>query len=252
MFICFIDESNTPPKPAKAKYAPYFVIAAVIINTAQWKAVAQEFEALNKKFGVHGEIKWRFFGPHNSSADNGLRNLSQDQRDLLRQGIFKIISLRKSIKVLYAVCRIDRAYEKQRINDQDDLYFQTYKPVSERFQYFLQDSSREIGATQNGIMVADHQGRKQDDTMRDKHQWMVGADDFFTSNFENYVETIFLTPSHHSVGIQLADMVAGAVSRKYNSGEDTFYRQFEGSLRASGGGKVDGFGRVKIPKDTWE
>lgn len=250
--MCFIDESNTPPRPDRQIRTPYLIIAGVIINSAQWKAISKEFDELKKKHRVAGEIKWRFFSPHNTDPDNGLHGKTQEQKDAFRSAIFEIIAKRKSIKVLYTVCRIDKAYEKPWINSQDDLYFQTYKPLSERFQYFLQDSSREIGAVQNGIMVADHQGRKQDETLRKKHHRMIGEDGFFTSNFENYVETIFLTPSHHSVGIQLADMVAGATARKYNSNEDRFYDLFSGSLRASSTGAIDGYGRIKVPKDTWE
>ena len=73
----------------------------------------------------------------------------------------------------------------------------------------------------------------------------------FTSSFDNYVETIFLTPSHHSVGIQFADMVAGCIARKYNSGDDYFYDAIKGSLRTSAAGKVPGYGSIKVPKQGW-
>ena len=51
------------------------------------------------------------------------------------------------------------------------------------------------------------------------------------------IETIFLTPSHNSVGIQLADMVAGAIGRKFNSGDTLYYDQIEPSFRRSSAGK---------------
>lgn len=158
---------------------------------------------------------------------------------------------RGAVQIIYSVCSVGAAFEKPWIENQDDLYFETYKPLSKRFQYFLQDISREIGATQLGIVVADHQGRKQDDSLRDEHQRMVREDGMFTSNFNNYVETIFLTPSHHSVGIQFADMVAGAIGRRFMSNDDTFYSMIEGSLRKSDDGRLLGFGEVRVPRIGW-
>ena len=248
MYICFVDESGTPPKPTQRRPAPYWVLAAVIVHEAQWRNISGEFTALKKRFSVTGEVKWRYFSPHNTDPDNSVSHLPEKERSRFREQMFRILTKRNSIKIIYSVCAVQAAYEAKWVNSQDDLYFETYKPLSERFQYFLQDISREIGATQLGIVVADHQGRKQDDTLRNEHQRMVREDGMFTSSFDNYVETIFLTPSHHSVGIQFADMVAGAVGRLFMSNDKTFYDMVKGSLRTSDDGRILGFGEVRVPR----
>ena len=69
----------------------------------------------------------------------------------------------------------------------------------------------------------------------------------FTSDYKNYVETVFLTPSEHSVGIQFADMVAGAIGRKFISNDATFYNMIAGSFRRSSQGKLEGYGEIKVP-----
>ena len=175
MYLCFIDESNPPPKPNKARHAPYFVIAAVIIHEAQWSGIATELATLKatREFKVRGEIKWRFFGPQNDDADNSVKHLDADVRNQFRMKMLNIITKRNSVKIIYAVCSVKALYDKPWVDTQDDVYFETYKPVSERFQYFLQDISRAIGDEQLGIVVADHQGRKQDQTLRDEHNRMV-------------------------------------------------------------------------------
>ncbi len=251
MYICFVDESGTPPKPTQTRPAAYWVLASVIVHEAQWQNISSEFSALKRRFRVTGEVKWRYFGPHNRDKDNSVAHLSEDERNQFREQMYSILTKRNSIKIIYSVCSVEAAFEKPRINTQDDLYFETYKPLSERFQYFLQDISREIGATQLGIVVADHQGRKQDESLRDEHQRMVREDGMFTSNFDNYIETIFLTPSHHSVGIQFADMVAGAIGRRFMSNDRQFYNMIESSFRRSTDGRLLGFGEVRVPRQGW-
>jgi hypothetical protein len=62
---------------------------------------------------------------------------------------------------------------------------------------------------------------------------------------------LFLEPSNQSVGIQLADLVAGAVWRKFERNDTAWYDLIEPSIRRSAGGSVDGHGIVKFPKKTW-
>lgn len=253
MHLCFIDESGSPPKPGKVGNRPYFVIAALIMHEAQWHGVSEEVRKLRSRpdFKVTGEIKWRFFGAGNSDVDNSVAHLEQKKRDEFRDELFSIITRRKSIKIIACVACSEAAYETKYVKTQEDLYHYTYKPVSERFQYYLQDVSRVVGDKQLGIIVADHRGKAQDETFRKKQDGLVGNDSPFASTYENYVETVFLTPSHHSVGIQLADMVAGAIGRAYNTGETKFADALTSSFRANPGGKIEGFGIVKFPKGTW-
>lgn len=251
MYLCFVDESGTPPRPDQQNPAPYWVLASVIIHEAQWKNISLELRELRRKFRVNGEIKWRFFGPHNTDPRDSVAHLDQADRDRFRQSMYQIITKRNSIKIIYAVCSVKSAYKKQWIASQDDLYFETYKPLTERFQYFLQDISREVGATQLGILVADHRGRKQDDTLRNQHQRLIREDRQHTSDYGNYVETIFLTPSEHSVGIQFADMVAGAIGRRFISNDATYYNLVSKSFRRSSGGVLGGYGEIKVPHQGW-
>ncbi|MHB1220303.1 MAG: DUF3800 domain-containing protein [Alphaproteobacteria bacterium] len=103
------------------------------------------------------------------------------------------------------------AYEMDSINTQEDLYHGTYKPITERFQYYLQDESRLVGTKQFGIVVADHRGNQDDKRLRGHHQKLLHSTGGFTSEYKNLIEGLFLEPSNLSMGVQLADLVAGAV-----------------------------------------
>lgn len=253
MYLCFIDESGSPPKPTAKNPRPYFVIAGVIMHEAQWKGIAQELRRLKAKpeYAITGEIKWRYFGTANDDVDNSVAHLDQAARDAFRREFYAILTQRKSIRTIACVTSVPAAYETRYVKAAEDLYQFTYKPVSERFQYYLQDQTKAVGAEQLGMVVADHRARGQDESLRSGHHRLVDQPATFTSNYENYVETIFLTPSHLSVGIQFADMVAGAVGRAFSTGDQTWFEAMEPTLRRSPAGKVEGYGLVKFPVQNW-
>ena len=253
MYLCFIDESGTPPKPSAKNPKPYFVIAGVIIHEAQWHEIAKELRQLRSRaaFKVFGEIKWRYFGSQNDDKDNTLSHLSQQDRDKFRSLFFKILTRRRSTKIVCCVTDVVLAYKQKYVRDEEDLYFYTYKPVSERFLYFLQDTTKETGARHLGIMVADHRGKKQDDSLRSGHHRLVEDQGAHTSKYGNFVETIFMTLSHLSVGIQFADMVAGAIARGFNSADWTFFQMIRSAIRTDARQDMLGHGVVKFP-DGWK
>lgn len=246
MHLCFIDESGTPSKLGK-KEPRTFAIGAVVIPEVTWHNVREKLEGLKASSKYHGEIKWRFFAPNNTDDDNAMRTWPQGQRDAFRTAVFRIITEQKSIRLLACVCHCSTAYELPSINTQDDIYFRTYKPITERFQYLLQDLSRSTGAHHSGIIVADHRGSKDDAKMRQQHERLVRESGKFTSTYSNFVEGLFFAPSHLSVGIQLADMVAGATWRAFERGDASFFDQIKGSFRAKPSGEIDGYGLVKFP-----
>lgn len=253
MHLCFVDESGTPPKATAERPKPYFILAGVIIPEGQWHGISQELSTLKAdlRFRVRGEIKWRFFGAANDDPVNTVRHLSAERRDEFRHEMFGILTKRKSIKIVSCVACVAACYETHYINNGEQLYNYTYKPVSERFQYFLQDLSRAAGDTRLGIIVADHRGRKQDEEFRRHHHRLIQAQSPVTSEYANIIETIFLTPSQLSVGIQFADMVAGAIGRKFNSGDDRWFEAIRAAFRSNNRGIIDGYGLVKMPKATF-
>jgi Protein of unknown function (DUF3800) len=165
-----------------------------------------------------GEIKWKYFGTGNDSNDNSIAHLNRDERDDLRVQLFKILTSRKAVKIVCCVTSIEAAYGRPTIVNQNDVYHLTYKGLTERFQYFLQDASRITGQQQYGLVVCDHRMGSDDKKLRKHHHELVEKSYQFTSTYENFIETIFFSPSEVSIGLQLADMVAGAVHRSFHMG----------------------------------
>lgn len=252
MHILFVDESGTPPPPAKIGSAKYFVLAGIIIPEVFWHRVRDRVLGLKLRLQIRGEIKWRYFSPTNEDIRNPLRHLPQEERNSVRKNLYKIICGEPSIKTLACVCSVASAYEQKNIESSDDIYHLAYKVITERFQYYLQDLSRIAGRKEFGIVVGDHRARKEDKLLRLHHNRLLYSQANHTSNYENLIESLFLQPSHLSIGIQLADLVAGAVWRKFEREDDQWYVLMESSLRRSSLGEVDGFGLIKSPKKTWQ
>jgi hypothetical protein len=253
MHLCFLDESSPPPKPKDKGKGRFFVIAGLAMHEDQWHGVASSLKTLleRREYQVQGELKWRYFGPDNKDPENSVAHLSADRKNELRFKIYELITARKSIRIMACVANVDRAYDQNYISSADDLYAAAYKPVTERFQYYLQDVSRVVGSKQLGIIVADQRGKSQDDQLRRQHRGLVQQRGQFSSAYTNYIETVFLTPSHHSVGIQLVDLIAGAIGRYYNANDHTYVSKLWSSFRAAPNGRIEGYGLVKIPHNTW-
>lgn len=250
MHILFIDESGTPPDPAKCR-DNYFVVGGLIIPEGVWRRVYDQLHGMKVRRKLVGELKWRYFAESNNEDRNPMKGMPQKGRNEIRSEMYTIIASIKSIRCLACIACIRAAYELPSVASAEDLYYATYKPVSERFQYHLQEVSKAVGRTEMGIIVADHRGPKADNRFRQAHERLIRPDSEYTSNYENLVESLFFLPSHLSVGIQFADIVAGAVWRKYEKNDDTCYRQLESSFRRSPSGVIEGFGIVKFPKRTW-
>ena len=249
MQMLFLDESGTPPSPTKLRDR-YFVVGGLVIPDGVWGKVRDGLLGMKIRKRIVGELKWRYFAPANDDEANPMRGMNQTQRNEIRTEMYQIICGAKSVKAMACVACIEASYEKVHVNSCDDLYHYTYKPLSERFQYHLQDISRAVGRPETGMIVADHRGAQPDARFRLAHESLMNRK-IFTSDYKHLVESLFFLPSDTSVGIQLADMVAGAVWRKFEKGDEYWYQRLAPALRKSSAGVVDGYGIIKQPKQGW-
>ena len=211
--------------------------------------MAADLKRLKREYSVHGEIKWRYFIAGNRKPENSLLHLEAEKRDEFRSQLFHALTRYKSVKVISIIADTQRSYADSTIRDETGLYHRAYKVLTERFQYFLQDLERESGQRINGLIVCDHRNNHQDDRLRALHQKLVNAEGNATSVYANLIEGLFLAPSHYSVGVQFADLVAGTIFRKFESGDDRFYELIKPLIRTSAAGRMEGYGLVTLPKD---
>lgn len=252
MQMLFVDESGTPPPVSKASQTPFFVLGAVCIPEKDWKSVATSLDRLKAKFKVVEEIKWRHFSRAGATnKGNGMCHLSEEEKEEFRDGIYEIIENHDDVKVICVACNTELAYKTSYMSTPEALYMHCYKKLTERFQYYLQDLAKINGVTEYGVVVCDHRGSRDDEKLRDHHEKLMKAQLSKTSDYQNIIGGLFISPSHLSVGIQLADMIAGASLRSCKNRDHRFVAKFKRSFRRSSQGKIEGFGAVKLPHRTW-
>ena len=252
MQILFVDESGTPPPPDRPNNTPLFVLGGLVVPEDLWSKLATDLRRLKGHYKIEGEIKWRYFAPDKQGAKkHSLSHLSPLQKEELRSKLYEAICAYRSIRLICVTTNVELAYRLSYVKNADDLYWYSYKQLTERFQYYLQDLERTVGQRVNGIVVCDHRAPKDDTRLRELHHQLLAGSKATFSHYENLIEGLFIAPSHLSVGVQFADMVAGAVFRAYAASDRRFFSQIEASFRRSAKGQIEGFGLVKFPKTGW-
>lgn len=243
MYLCFIDESGTPPSRPNPD-RPYFTLGAVIIRDEDWAGIAKLVQGFLTRHKLRGELKWRFFSPHNSSSDNPMLGRSAEERKALSLEFANIVA-KSPLTIIACVTDVDAAFKYASVSSQQELYHFAYKPLSERFQYFLQDQKG------LGIMICDHRGRHDDRLLRAHHDTLTGTRKSMTSGYDRFVESLFLQDSCHSIGIQIADYVAGAIHRGYSTSDGDVAKILKPRIRKKHDGSIQGHGIVHHPRDRF-
>jgi hypothetical protein len=247
--ILFIDESGVPPPPGK-QGPSHFVLGGLVIPEEVWPKLAADLLRLKNRYDIVGEIKWRYFVPSNKDKNNSLAHLTAQQREELRASLFEAMVRYKSLRAISVVANVKAAYAHDAsLKTERDLYHRAYKVITERFQYFLQDLERLSGQRVNGLIVCDHRQPQYDKPLQDFHQRLLTARQTTYSSYNNLIEGLFIAPSHHSIGIQFADLVAGAMFRKFANDDPRFFDRLQPIIRKSPQGKTEGYGIVRVPKD---
>lgn len=243
MHFCFVDESGTPPgKPNPNQ--PYFTMGAAIIDCAKWRDIANHVHGFKVRHGIKGELKWRYFSPHNAQPSNPLVRFSSQNRKALSLEFASIIAA-SEVTIIACIVDVEAAFAFPSVTDQQSLYHFAYKPISERFQYLLQDRD------DLGVVVADHRGRDSDNMMRSHHAALTGNPNSTRSGYDRFIEGLFLQDSAHSVGIQIADFAAGAIHRYYSTGDREHVEKIHKRFRRAADGTVLGYGIVRHPKASF-
>ncbi|RFT30714.1 hypothetical protein CG405_01415, partial [Gardnerella vaginalis] len=138
MQILFLDESGTAPKRDAVEQNPYFVLGGLVIPESQWKSLQSNLHGLKKKYGIEGEVKWRYFINHPlSNETTPLSNLSVNELNELRENLFKLISENEDFKIIAAVVNTKEYYDKYKDGNAENMYHTAFEKICERFQYYL-------------------------------------------------------------------------------------------------------------------
>lgn len=249
MELLFLDESGTPAAPDKVDKNPYFVLGGLVVPELQWKALQFALNSIKREYDINGEIKWRYFFPHPKSTKvTPLSHLAIDELNGLRARLFELIAEHNSLRVLATIVDTKAYYEQNPDSNAEDMYHDAFREVCCRFQYYLQDRSRANNRLPfYGMVVIDERNNQENKRLENFHYNLLTSDEHDQTQYNNLIEGLFIAASHHSVGVQFADLVAGAVYRKVTKNDSSFYDIIQGNVR-SGPYGVNGFGIMSLPK----
>jgi hypothetical protein len=240
MYLLFMDESGNPKLDAAKISTEPCVIAGLAIPDGAWRPIDIQFRAIKTRYKVKGELKWRYFG----NAKGPLAHLKPAARDALRRDVYQLITNRNAVRIMAVVDKPAEYIEHGWFRDESDGFYRgALKALSERFQYFLQDMARETAQPQTGLLVCDSRDRISDQALVESMQELMAGGPYM-STYKNLIEGLFMADSKLSTGIQLADLVAGAIGSKESGRRSDFYDQILPRIRTRNG-SIEGAGIVR-------
>jgi hypothetical protein len=89
--------------------------------------------------------------------------------------------------------------------------------------------------------------------LRNYHHELLHTSENWTAQYKNLIEHLFFSPSHYSIGLQFADLIAGAISRYFEHGDNRWFKLIENGFRKDPKRTtIEGFGLVRFPKGKWK
>lgn len=251
MHMLFVDESGSAPEADKVAQNPVFVLGGLVLREDVWIDMARSLASLKRHHGIQGEIKWRHFAPDKGARPSALSHLAMPGKEDLRSELYRIIRRQACSRILCVVADTEQAYACGQVRTASDLYWSCYERLTDRFLDFLDSEGEAQRTRQHGIVVCDHRGAKDDALLRELHHRLFHHRWDTTDRVAALVEGLFIAPSHLSVGIQFADLVAGAVYRRYRHDDHRFVQQLQECFHRSRRGCIEGYGIVMFPENDW-
>lgn len=247
MHIFSIDDSGTI-HPSDKITQDHFILGGLSIPEEQWHNLERDFSQICNEYKIRGEVKWRFFGQKLGREDNTntLLHLNLSDKDQLRFRLLSSITKYPSIKIIAGIVHLPTVYSLPFIKLPRDVYLYTYELLTDRFSRYLQDLTQKTGSKIHGIMISDHRNPSQDQELRNSQVNLMNHHGKRKAKYDNLIENLFLSPSHHSIGIQYADLIAGALFRYFVHSDRRWYSLIETNFLRSDMGEIEGNGLVKI------
>lgn len=243
--IAFLDEAGVPEIPAlsKGSVGAVFCIANVFMPMRYWRDLQQIYDEVRNDFGIptNGELKWRNLvrgtGPM-AGLDCDCEAFIKSLVDRLDPNQFRAVGV--------SVFKDDVYKAKGYIREGQDIYNSAVLFALQRLQNEINDCYGE-DAHCPCIVIADSRQRGgQDNRLRKFVDNAMGGTGGIWVNFEkSLVEGILFQVSHYSVGVQIADLLAGAIYQKEVREDDRYYKLWKPVLRKSQSGTITGYGYVR-------
>lgn len=210
MHLLYVDESGTPNDPNQH----HFVFAGISVFERQTYWLSKELDGIAARFNQSDPNAVELHGSPMFSGKGMWRSIPKEDRiKAIKDCLTLVVNSDKTNKVFGCVV-------KKSVITPDDPVEHTFEQISSRFDHYLSRKHRQ-NDTQRGIIIMDKSTVESTiqnlatDFRTIGHSWGV---------LRNLSEVPLFLDSKASRMIQLADLIAYAMFRHYERGDDQFYK----------------------------
>lgn len=262
LYLGFCDESGNYLKNHTSKaidHSPFFVTSTVIINAVDWKFLKNRVNYLKQKYNipVEQEVKYNHLYEAYKAHKSGKTDKLVKDKEYLKVIEYKnLIEYFKDVLSFLLDSRLSHSSVICNITDNNSSNGLEEETILKwHLQNTMQRFNMELSAIKQdsndyGILFVDTKGENKDNTLRKAYDNLFKNGDFMS--YDYLMDGLNIQISHHSVGIQLADLVAGVTLgwlRSFPTSVELFETFIFPKLRRDlKSDKVLGYGLVLIPK----
>lgn len=221
MHLLYIDDSGSVPDPSQA----YFVWGGVSVFERQGYWISGELDKIASRFNPAEPHLVEFHGSEMLQGRGPWKGVPLADRIQAMMDALKVISLSHPSNCLFAA-----AVSKQAVQAQDPAEV-AFEEICRRFDHYLMRLHRN-GDTQRGIIISDKSTYEQSFQVLTSVYRRSGHSSGIVRNF---AEVPLFIDSRASRLVQLADLIAYSVFRKFERNDERFFQIVESRFDNHGG-----------------
>jgi hypothetical protein len=255
--FAFGDENGAYQKVRSSRFIkryPYFIRSTLLVRADEWQLLRDQIDALRSSVAARtstSEIKWAHLWQLKRFENR--RERIEPSHPL---GFLSKCSFREALQYVEQCLDSlhDLSYARVILTVTDNARCQKIAEANlykMHLQEAMQRVEMELNTNDICVVFVDAISPEQNRHLRDAY-YAIYRDGDFVKRYRHILDCLNLVYSHQSVGIQIADFVAGCFSgflRGYPEASRLFENHVVPILRTSRSGQIVGYGLREVPRD---
>lgn len=258
-YFAFSDENGSYKRLRSGKFIlahPFYIKTTIYFHSKDWKLLEKGYQELKVHYGLprHEEIKWSFartLQKHNEGRtrikkDDACYFLRDYEPEKLRDFIIESLRLLLDLNYVRLIYTITDNRSCPRIADSKLLKMHLQETM-QRIEMDMRYDSENLC-----VIFVDPVSKEKDKSLRNAYSDLYLRGDFI-ERYSHIKDSLNVEHSHHSVGIQMADFLAGAMYSKlkdYPLGEKIYSEVIRRIIRRGPNKVITGYGIRVVPRNT--